>query len=115
MNDTTKNFWEAFAQPVDPTPVIFYRLYHNEQGFPLFYSMEDLPGNYIDIDAETFAQSSPHVRVVNGKLISTQILEVTKKLIPGNTGTTCHPQDICVIVEQEQTNIKWERKTYESH
>lgn len=115
MNETTQNFWKAFEQLADQSPVIFYRLYYDSRGFPLFYSMENLPGNYVDIDAETFARSSPHVKVVNGKIISTQNSAVTKKLVPSSSGTSCHPCDICVIVDQEQPNIKWERKTYESY
>ena len=106
MNEA--EFWAALA-PLPPAPDPIYRLYHDDLGNPLFYSMEDLPGNYIEIDHKTYQTTPPHVRVVDGKLI---ILEtsVVHKLKPGSTGTPCDPQDICVVVDAEQTNIKWSLK-----
>jgi hypothetical protein len=44
----------------EPAPV-FYRLYHDDEGKPLFYSMADVPGTYIDIDRDTFVKNSMHV------------------------------------------------------
>ena len=55
MNETTENFWAAWVLPQEPPKPAFYRLYHNEQGYLLFYSMEDVPGNYIEIDQAKLA------------------------------------------------------------
>jgi hypothetical protein len=104
--DTTDNFWAAWGQQIEATLPIFYRLYHDDQGYPLFYSMEDLPGNYIDIDQETYALSSSKVRVVNGKLKKNTIAP-TGKLIPDTMGIACHPKDICIVVPEDQKHIKW--------
>jgi hypothetical protein len=110
MTDTTDNFWAAFGQPSeDPPPLVFYRLYHDGQGYPLFYSMEDLPGNYIEIDQETYARSSSKVRVVDGKLKKNNVV-ATAKLTPSTTGTACHPADICIVVPVNQPHIKWSFK-----
>jgi hypothetical protein len=107
--DTTDNFWSAWGQQIESTLPIFYRLYHDDQGYPLFYSMEDLPGNYIDIDQETYALSSSKVRVVNGKLKNNTVA-LTAKLRPGTIGTACHYKDICIVVSEDQKHIKWRFK-----
>ena len=109
MTNTTDNFWAAFDQPSDEPPLVFYRLYHDDQGYPLFYSMEDLPGNYIEIDQETYALSSSKVRVVDGKLKKNTVAN-TAKLRPDTIGTACHPADICIVVPADQPHIKWSFK-----
>jgi hypothetical protein len=106
MNE--EEFWAALApQPAPPPPI--YRLYHDELGNPLFYSMEDVPGNYIDIDHETYATSPAHVRVVDGKLIILKT-SVVHKLKPGETGVACDHQDICVVVDESHPHTKWSLK-----
>jgi hypothetical protein len=106
MNE--QEFWAALVPlPAPPDPV--YRLYYDDLGCPLFYSMEELLGNYIEIDHKTYQTSPPHVRVVDGKLI---ILEtsIVYKLKPGDSGTPCDPRDICVVVDNAQPHTKWSLK-----
>jgi hypothetical protein len=107
--ETTDNFWAAWNQPVEEKKQVFYRLYHDNQGYPLFYSMEELPGNYIEIDQETYALSSSKVRVVDGKLKKNTVA-TTAKLRPNNRGTACHPNNVCIVVPVDQTHIKWSFK-----
>jgi hypothetical protein len=109
MNSTTDNFWAGWTQTTEQPVTVFYRLYHDDQGYPLFYSMEDLPGNYIEIDQETYAISSSKVRVVNGKLKKNNQVS-TAKLQPSNSGTPCHPTDVCIVVPADQEHIKWSFK-----
>lgn len=114
--ETTDNFWTAWNnwQPAPPAR-LFYRLYHDEHGDLLFYSMEDLPGNYIEIDQKTFAASPSNVKVIDGKL-KYLITTKTKKIVPGNNvGTACHPKDVCVVVDPEQSHVKWSYKTNENY
>ena len=111
---TPEEFWLILhATPAEIKPV--YRLYYGTEGEPLFYSMEDCPGNYIDIDQVTFNRASSHVRVVNGKLISTAVRKTSRKLVPGIHGTPCNTNDVCVVVDPEQTHTKWTIKTYEQN
>ncbi len=108
---TEEEFWAALAAMPEPQPV-FYRLYH-DNGMPVCYRMEDLPGTYIEIDAETFARSPTNVRVRDGKLIEQQ-WRTTNKLVPSNHGTPCHPDDICIVVDATQEHQCWSKKTYET-
>lgn len=110
---TPEEFWSIlYSVPEPPTP--FFRLYHDDQGRPLFYSMEDCPGTYIEIDQATFARGASNVRVQDGKLIEVT-WATTTKLVPGNSGSPCHPDNVAVIVTEDQPHIRWSKQTYESN
>lgn len=105
---TPEEFWAILhTEPKAETPV--HRLYYNEAGKPVCYSMEQLPGNYIEVDAETFAIGSHNVYVIDGKLkhITTRS---TEKLMPSNSGTPCHPQDVSVIVSPDAQHTFWKKE-----
>jgi hypothetical protein len=109
---TTDAFWGALAAMPEPQAV-FYRLYYDpSDGSPLFYSMEDLPGTYIEIDQATYQRGASLIRVRNG-----QIVPLTWKTVsvlqPGETGTPCDPRDVAVVVTHEN-NTKWSLKHYEN-
>jgi hypothetical protein len=111
---TPEEFWSilhAVPGPVEP----IRRLYYNKDGEPLFYAAEDLPGNYIDVDQETFARASSRVRVRNGQIVSTATHRLSKKLVPSEHGTTCDIRDVCVVVSAEQPHTKWTIKNYEQN
>lgn len=96
----------------EPEPVVF-KLYYNEQGEPIVYTCDKLAGNYIEVDAETFAVRPMRVQVVNGVLKHLPPLVHIHKLIPSASGTMCHSQDVAVVVSNSGTY--WKRKTYESN
>ena len=110
---TPEQFWSILHNMPEPLPVS-YRLYHDDQGRPLFYSMETVPGTYIEIDQTTFARGASNVRVRDGKLIEIT-WATTTKLVPGNSGSPCHPDNVAVIVTEDQPHTKWSKKTYESN
>ena len=47
-----EEFWAILHAMPEPQPVS-WRLYYDESGEPVTYSMEELPGTYIEVDAET--------------------------------------------------------------
>lgn len=106
---TPDEFFGALEQMPEPQPV-FFRLYYDEQGHPLFYSMEDLPGTYIEVTAEQYACNSFRVRVREGKILPVT-WQTAHKLTPGTTGTQCHKQDVAVVVDK--TGTYWSKKVYE--
>lgn len=105
---------QQLFQAIPEPPSLFYRLYHDAEGKPLFYSMEDRPGTYIEIDQATFARGASNVRVRDGKLVEIT-WSTTAKLVPGNSGTPCHPDNVAVIVAENQPHIRWSKRTYETN
>jgi hypothetical protein len=108
---TPNEFFDIVEQMPLPAPV-FYRLYHDQTGVPLFYTMEDLPGTYIEITQQQYANSQTNVRVRDGKIIPVT-WQITQKVTPSDTGTLCHVQDVSVVVDQNGTY--WSKQTYESN
>ena len=87
-----------------------YRLYYDEQGFPLFYSTEKVAGNYVVVDEQTYVNGPKHVRVIDGQL---KIVKTVygKKLVPSAQGQACDARDICVIVtDLAQPTMTWSIK-----
>jgi hypothetical protein len=105
-----QQLFQDVPEPAQP----FYRLYYDDQGRPLFYSMADEPGTYIEIDQETFACSASNVRVRDGRLVEIT-WATTTKLVPGNSGSPCHPDNVAVIVAEDQPHTRWSKQTYESN
>ena len=111
MNDQEfLDFWNAIEWP--EVKQIHYRLYYNDQGQPLFYSHEDQPGKYIDITPEQFALQDMQVRVVDG-ILKPRKRPVPPKLVPSDTGTPCHPNDVAVVVSAQEEHQRWKLKKYE--
>lgn len=93
-----------------------FRLYYDDRGQVITYSCEKMEGNYIIVDAQTFAEGRPDVRVVDGKLVRTSSHAVVSKLVPSKTeGVTCAAEDVSIIVTSKQKikTQKWNLETYE--
>lgn len=111
-----QKFWEEVqqllkttAQPVDPK----FKLYYDERGKPIVYTMEDLKGNYIEVDQETYLIASMNVRVQDNKLVKIDSVQSFNKLIPSSQGTPCHPNNVAVVVSKDQPHILW--STYDTN
>ena len=117
MNETTENFLRVMAEFEWPEPQpVTYRLYHNADGTARFYTMEDLPGDYILVDHETYVNDCRNVRVVQGKLMFVAPTRTVKLLQPStDVGTACHPQDVTVVVTGDRPHTKWSMVQNETH
>ena len=114
-NETTENFLQVMAEFVWPDPQpISYRLYYNDDGSPKCYTMDDLPGKYIEVDREIYLSHNWNVRVEDDKLRILPITKKVNKLEPSLVdGVTCDPRDICVVTDQNKDHIKWNMTVYE--
>ena len=89
---------------------VFYRLYHDSDGNPLFYSMEDLPGQYIEITSEQFSRANSHVKVINGCLVEKKFL--LPKLVPDALiGQPCLINNVSIICDSTIPHQKWKLQT----
>lgn len=102
-----------FSAPIIEKPE--YRLYYDEEGNVICYTCDKLPGNYIIIDAQTFAEGRPDYKVIDGTLRKINLSTYVSKLVPVDNGTvTCAIDDVTIIVEEKSNNTQdWILKTYE--
>lgn len=102
----------AFQKQQRPVPTIEYRIYYEaETGKILNYTNDELPGDYIVVDRETFARHRFDCVIRDGKIVPYKL--PLGKLIPSDTGTPCHPDDISIIVGANETPQYWRMHTYE--
>lgn len=93
-----------------------FRLYYDEKGKVLFYTSEKPEGNYIVVDALTYAEGRPDLRVVDGRLSTVKQGSVVSKLIQDKSeGVECSIEDVSIIVPKKckVKKIKWKLQTYE--
>jgi hypothetical protein len=101
--------WEAPAI-VKPE----FRLYYDDKGQVLFYTCDKPEGSYIVIDAMTFAESRPDVRVINGKIVKLSEVTVISKLVIDDYGITCTSENISIVVDEsyDGPTTEWKLKIY---
>jgi len=92
--------------------MVEFRLYYDDTGKVICYTCENLEGNYLVIDGDTYHQCRPDVYVINGKLVTQSDATVIRKLQPSNTGVACSSADICMITTEGETT-KWKLTTNE--
>lgn len=93
-----------------------FRLYYDDKGKVVTYTCDKLEGNYIVIDAQTYAEGRPDVRVLDGKIVRISNNAVVSKLVPSNEGQLCAKDDLSIIITTKDKNIEkqyWKLKTYE--
>ena len=105
------DFWQNYKWP-NPRP-IFYRLYYDEHGAPIFYSMEDLPGQYVEVTQQEYAIANSNVKVRDGQIIPNP-RPISPVLAPSiDSGTPCALNDVCIVVSADQPHRLWKLKYHE--
>ena len=103
--------WEP---PVQEPPE--FRLYYDDKGKVICYTGDkSVTGNDIVIDALTFPEGRPDIRVIDGKISRAAPNAVVYKLMPhDNEGALCASDDISIIVDESYPHLqKWKLNTYE--
>ena len=92
-----------------------YRLYYDDKGSVICYTGDkSLTGNYIVIDAQTFAEARPDLKIIDGKISTSTPKSVVYKLMPNdNEGVDCHVEDVSIIVDSAYIGQKWKLNIYE--
>jgi hypothetical protein len=112
MSENKEEFfiWEPVAL-IKPE----FRLYYDNTGSAISYTCEKLEGDYIVIDAQTYAEARHDVKVLNGKIISNYSNAIVTRLTKDIEGTLCSIEDINIIVDSNDEVDKqyWKLKVYE--
>jgi len=94
-----------------------FRLYYDENGAVICYTGDkSVTGNYIVIDALTFAAARPDLRVIDGRLSTAGPKSVVYKLMPNrDEGIECIAEDISIIADSsyDGKTTKWKLNIYE--
>jgi hypothetical protein len=108
MNDDVIILWEA-PKIIPPE----FRLYYDDRGQVICYTCEKLEGQYIIIDALTYATARPDVRIIDGKISTVTPNAVVYKLMPSDDGIACAMDDISIISDLSINTVKWKLKIYD--
>lgn len=114
QNNSNEEFIVIFEAPKIIPPE--FRLYYDkETGKVVTYTCQNLEGDYIVIDAQTYAQARPDVIVRDGKITTAKDHAVFSKLMPSEKGLTCVKEDISIIAPESYSGVttNWEMVTYE--
>lgn len=92
-----------------------FRLYYDEAGKVLFYTMEkNNVGNYILVDKQTFIEARADWRVVDGKLTKLIPGILISKIKPMQEGISCSKDDVSIVVSEDfEKKQRWKLTEYE--
>lgn len=97
-----------------PPPVIEFRAYYNVDGSIITYTTENLPGDYVVITREQYAEARPDAKIIGGKLVQTSRLTHVAKLTKNKTGgTKTSKYDISVIQEDDNDSVYYSIAAYD--
>lgn len=86
-----------------------YRLYYDDTGRVVTYTCEDLPGNYIVVSRQQYAEARSDVLVRDGKLISTsRITQVYRMVKNTSGGVKASKYDINILTDTDYVFWKYE-------
>jgi hypothetical protein len=113
--DTQQEYVIIWEQPIMEPPE--FRLYYDDTGAVICYTGDkSIIGNYIVIDAQTFAAARPDVRVIDGRISTASPKSVVYKVMPNiDEGVACVVEDVSIIADSlyKGKTKKWKLNIYE--
>lgn len=107
MSDNDDEYVITWEAPLIEKPE--FRLYYDDRGSVVCYTCEKLEGDYIVVDAMTFAEARPDVKVLEGRLIRAGTGAVISRLYKDKTGVLCEVEDVSIVTETD--GQYWKLKT----
>lgn len=91
-----------------------FRLYYElTTGVVICYTCENLEGTFIVVDAITFAEARPDIRVIDGEVVRNNRCIITR-LTQDSKGIKCASNDVTIIVSDDYDDVKyWSIQNYE--
>lgn len=81
-----------------------FRLYYDDSGKVVCYTCEKLPGdNYIVVDAQTYAEARPDIKVIDGQISTSIQGSIVARLVEKTEGVKTASWDVSLIVNDEYT------------
>jgi hypothetical protein len=97
-----------------PPPPTEYRVYYNPDGSIITYTMQAIPGDYITITADQYAQGRHDARVLDGQLVFTHRKHQVFKLERNSTaGYKVSKYDVCIPVSDDEEHNLLTTRVYE--
>ncbi len=97
-----------------PPPPTEYRVYYNPDGSIITYTMQAIPGDYITITADQYAQGRHDARVLDGQLVYTHRKHQVFKLERNSTdGYKVSKYDVCIPASDDEEHNLLTTRVYE--
>ena len=113
--DSQSEYVVIWEQPKMEPPE--FRLYYDSNGAVICYTGDkSMTGNYIVIDAQTFATARADIRVIDGRISTASPKSVVYKLMPDkDEGVECMAEDVSIIADiaYDGKTTKWKLNIYE--
>jgi hypothetical protein len=113
--DNQSEYVVIWEQPKMEPPE--FRLYYDANGAVICYTGDkSMTGNYIVIDAQTFATARADIRVIDGRISTASPKSVVYKLMPDkDEGVECIAEDVSIIADiaYDGKTTKWKLNIYE--
>ena len=103
------NDW-SFLSDRKPIKIVHreHRLYYDQDGTPICYSMQELEHDYIVVTPEQFATARYDVKVIDKKIVYPSRGTIRRKLVKSDMGWLTDNEDICLPGKSQHWDLKYE-------